>query len=166
LLKFLWVYGDYGYVFPDRETAVAVAPAIPGFVAGHLVNGVSRHYWTATGGVELTYPNAHRVVPFLRLGGGEVHQNYNFFNSGTGVTISPQTQRSNFGNIAAGTVGGGVRLYLGDWQGLKVEVDEFFLGSGIDQVGPASFGSTGAAALSRKSGGRVTIGYFRQFGRR
>ena len=67
LHRFLWVYGDYGYLFLDKNSVTAQVPFLPSQTAT-VDTSATRKYWTAAGGVELSAPTVHRIVPFLRAG--------------------------------------------------------------------------------------------------
>ena len=170
LTRFLWIYGDYGYLFPDRQTASAglPVPTVP-TVSVTTSTEATRHYWTGTGGVELSFPTVHRIVPLVRLGGGYVHHSYNYRSDTPNYRSTPQFitfQISNAENIPVVTFGGGVRWYWGERHGLRILVDGFRLSHGVDDVAVAEGRSgTGYLFVTRRSGGQVTVGYFLHFGR-
>ena len=175
LNRFVWLYGDYSYVLTDRQSAAAQLGAISGR------DTANRHYWMAMGGVEFSFPNIHGVVPLVRIGGGEVHDSYNNYSVAPG-TPQPIVNRFDARSIPSGTIGGGIRWYLGERQGVRIMANSFFLGHSIPYLAPTSavssqvpmgisFGtvavvSDGAVGVTRRSGGDVTIGYFFQFGGR
>ncbi len=161
--KVLWLYGDYGYMFHDSNQAT-VSPG--GFTD---TNSATRHYWTATGGVELSFPTIHRIVPFLRVGAGYVRESYSSVTNPDFLGFYPPVV-SDTRPIPSGTVGGGWRWYWNERQGLRFMVDGFFLGRSIqDAALPACGASCGIVDtipyVTRRGGGRITIGYFRHFGR-
>lgn len=158
LNRFLWMYGDYNYMLPDRKSASSTL----GESSDNTT--VNRHYWSATGGIEVSFPQVHRIVPLLRIGAGEVYHSYNFYDVGVNVT-PPVFQRSNAQGIKAGTFAGGVRWYWRERQGVRIMVDGFYLGHGVEEAAPPAFGGGGAAFVTRRSGGAVTVGYFFQIGR-
>ena len=158
LSRFIWVYGDYSYVFPDRQSASASLGTVT------WQNTVNRHYWAATGGMELSFPTIHGLVPLLRFGGGDIYQSYNNYEVGTNTT-SPARNVTDAGGIKAGTIGGGVRWYLGERQGIRVMATGYYLGHSIEDIVASSRTVGGAGLSTRRSGGSITVGYFRQFGR-
>ncbi len=162
LNRFIWLYGDYSHTLPERESASVTLNN------SSVTTTTSRHYWTSTGGVEISFPTVHRVVPFLRLGAGKVYNDYNFYE--VGVNTNPAIiHRFSAPNqeIWSGTFGGGMRWFPKhqERQGFRIMIDAFYLGHGIEQAGAPSTGG-GAAFISRRSGGEVTFGYFHWFGRR
>jgi hypothetical protein len=166
LTRSLWVYGDYGYMFADRqETSVTLSVPVPGLTPLKFTdtNTTSRQYWTAAGGVELSFPTIHRIVPFFRAGAGYVHQSYNSFTDPNFLALYP-SERLSHQAIPSGTLGGGVRWYWGERQGLRFLVDGFFLGHGVEELAQPGSGA-GIPYVSRRSGGRITVGYFHHFGR-
>lgn len=157
LNKYFWIYGDYTYIFPDHQSATA------GY--GNL-NGndtVNRHYWSANGGIEVSFPNVHGLVPLLRVGGGEFHNSYNNFDVGPNTRV-PIIDTSEARGIKDVTVGGGVRWYLRERQGIRIMANAYYLTHGIFDLVPSSVSNGGVSNVSRRSGGTVTIGYFFQFG--
>lgn len=158
LSRFFWLYGDYNYVFPDRQSATASLGTITGN------DTVNRHYWTATGGIELSFPTVHGLVPLLRLGGGEVHQSYNSYDVAPN-TSAPIIRLTEARTMPAAVLGGGVRWYLGERQGIRVMANGYYLGHSVYDLEPSSLTVGGAALITRRSGGSITVGYFRQFGR-
>lgn len=72
--RFLWIYGDYAYAFPDHNTSSVVSGGFAGS------NSSNRQYWVASGGAELSFPTIHTIVPLLRFGVGTLHQSYDFRN--------------------------------------------------------------------------------------
>ncbi len=162
LNRFIWLYGDYSYTLPERES-----------VSVTLNNSTdttttTRHYWTSTGGVEISFPTVHRIVPLLKFGGGQVYNDYNF--NDVGVNVTPafihHFSAPNQG-VWAGTFGGGMRWFPKhqERQGFRVMIEAIYLGHGIEQAG-APISGGGASFISRRSGGEVTVGYFHWFGRR
>jgi hypothetical protein len=170
--KFLWLYGDYGYMFPNSQQASATIP-LTATVNTTDVHYTTRHYWTATGGVELSFPTVHRVVPFLRLGGGYVHHSYNVYWPGIDVRLGntryydPGLQIVKGENIPAVTFGGGIRWYWSERQGLRFLVEDFRLGHGVTDLARSAIANTslGYGYVTRRSGGGITVGYFVHFGR-
>ena len=179
--RFMWLYGDYGYIFPDRNQVSATVPVfllvgsqVLSLGLGTTVSTASRQYWTGTGGLEVSLPKIHRIVPFARFGAGYVHQSYNFNSSGENIAVStgvpgapttivvPATTITRFENIPSVTFGGGVRWYTGERHGVRIMVDGFRLGHSVDDVVAAIGG--GYTFVARRSGGRITVGYFIHFG--
>jgi hypothetical protein len=155
--RYFWVYGSYGYIFPDRKVAAA---SVNDSISG--TNTVNRHYWLATGGLEVSFPTVHGIVPLLRVGAGTIHHNYNSYDVSRGTTV-PIISISDSSNIPTGTVGGGIRWYFGERHGIRIMGNGYFLGRGITHIVPSS-ALDGVSRVARKSGGTVTIGYFFQFG--
>jgi hypothetical protein len=115
------------------------------------------------GGIEISFPNVHGVVPLLRVGGGEAHNSYNNYDSAPNTTV-PIIDKFDARNIPAATVGGGVRWYLGERQGIRVMANGFLLSRGVYDLVPSSISRGGVSNVTRRSGGDITVGYFFQFG--
>ena len=169
LTRFLWLYGDYAYLFPDREHATASIP-LTNTVSLTETASATRHYWAGTGGAELSFPTVHRVVPLVRFGGGYVHQRHNInwppYNTRVGniAFVDPGLQILEAESIPAVTFGGGVRWYWSERHGLRVLVTGFRLSHGVTDMG-ASSAVGGYGFVTRRSGGELTVGYFVHFGR-
>jgi hypothetical protein len=156
IMRFLWVYGDFGYMFEDdQRTSVSFSGLTD-------TNTTSRQYWTATGGVELSFPTIHRVVPFVKAGAGVVHHEYESVTSPNYLALYPSV-RSASEEIPSGTAGGGIKWFWNERQGLRFEADGFFLGHGVEQAAYPGSG-VGIPYVTRSSGGRIIVGYFRHFG--
>ena len=159
LTRFLALYGDYAYNFlADRQTASVTAYGL------QFTETAVRRYWMAGGGVELSLPAIHRISPFLTIGAGIVHDSYAFTDR---EYLAANPSINAFGTIyktakdlLAPTVGGGIRWFFTERSGLRIAVDGFYVNDGLPQEVPAAaFGGT-TTLLSRRNGGRVTLGYF------
>jgi hypothetical protein len=150
------IYGEYGYVFPDHNSASVI------FGQSSDATTVDRHYWLANAGIEFNFPTVHGVIPVVRLGGGMVHESYNYYD--VGVNVSPAViHYADARGIPDGSAGAGIKWYLRERQGLKFMVDGFYLGHSVQDFQPSPF--FGTAFVTRRSGGSVTVGYFLQLGR-
>lgn len=163
IAKYLWLYGDYSYLFVDRTKGSVTLGGSSG------VNTTDRHYSVAQGGVQLAFPTIQRASPYLEFGMGVLHQNYTTSTSYTNVIGSnpnPFFTQSDRDNIVIGPhAGGGVRIYRGERDGFYVGVDGNYLFSGVRQVVPAD-GIGSFPTISRRGWGRAYVGYFFRFRRR
>jgi hypothetical protein len=163
LNRYIWLYGDYSWVFPDSHSVSG------SFGTATDTGTADRNYWSTTGGVELSFPTITGIVPLLRVGGGEVHERFNFNDTGSSSSNSYSaltTELSQARSIPAGTAGGGIRWYIRERQGIIVMADAYYLGHGVYDVLPSTLTPGGGAAVTeRRSGGRLTVGYFIHFGR-
>jgi hypothetical protein len=155
LHKMLWLYGDYSYMFPDR-TAAAIS-----FLGVNGVNTVNRHYWMADGGIQLTFPTVQRVMPYISLGAGRLHQNYSSVRTYSGIST---TSANNEFNSFTPHVGAGVRIFVTERSGFNLSADGYYSSKLLEAQVPG-IGDT-YPTVTRKGFGRVSAGYFVRFGRR
>ena len=165
LHRALWIYGDYSYVFKDKTASSVVLNA------SSAAETVNRHYWTSGAGIQLSFPTAQRVLPYLELGGIYLHQSYNRTSRYTNVSTTPFLVRDSSEGIWGAHLGGGVRVFTGEAQGFRFGVDGFYLAKGIEQRVPGITAldvnpSPTFPVITRRGWGRITVGYFWQFGRR
>ncbi len=158
LYKVLWVYGDYSYVFPDRTAASTVFGSSTG------VNTVNRHYWMMDGGFQLTFPTVQRVMPYISVGAGKLHQNYSSTRRYTNVTGVPLTYNRQVFNSFTPHLGAGVRVFLTERSGFRFSVDGYYSNRPLEAL-VQGVGDT-YPTVARKGFGRVAGGYFVRFGRR
>jgi hypothetical protein len=156
--KFFWAYGDYSYMFTDRSTANAALLNSTG------TETVNRHYWLASGGIQMTFPTIQRVSPYLEFGGAVLHQSYSRTSQYTNIIGTPFSQQTIANNIAAPHLGGGVRVFVRERQGFRFAVDGYYLTTGVEQRVPGVQGTF--PFITRRGWGRITAGYFVHFGRR
>ena len=158
LNRWIGLYGEYGRILPDsNRTSVTFGQNKSD------VTTADRHYWVATGGAEFRFPTVHGVVPILRIGAGNLHDSYNYYDVGVNVT-PPIIHFSDARGIIAITTGGGIKWYLRERQGLRFMANGMYLGHSVIDIQRSSLlGST--AFIARRSGGSVTGGYFIQLGR-
>jgi hypothetical protein len=163
LTKFLWVYGDYSYLFPDRTNAAVSLFSSSG------VNTTNRHYWVSEGGLQFAFPTIQRASPFVEVGMGVMHQNYTSRTAYTnlaGANPNPVFVQNDRGNITIGPhFGAGVRIFRGERDGFAFGVDGNYLFTGLPQIVPAA-GAGSFPTISRRSWGRVYVGYFFRLGRK
>jgi hypothetical protein len=166
LAKILWAYGDYSYVVPDRTSANVALFNSTG------VTTTNRHYWDANGGFQLMFPTVQRVVPYLEVGLGILHQNYDTSSAYTNIVISSNPTRTGntsrthpvVNSILTPHVGGGVRIFVKERSGFKFSVDGYYGGTGIEEQVPGA-ASSSFPTITRRGWGRLTAGYFFRFGR-
>jgi hypothetical protein len=156
--KFFALYGDYSYIFTDRSVASAA------LLNSTATTDVRRHYWLATGGVQLTFPTVQRASPYVEFGGGVLHQSFVRTSQFTNVIGPTFSQQRLSNDIAAPHIGGGVRIFLTERQGLRFAVDGYYLGRGLEQEVPGAVQGT-FPTITRRGWGRITGGYFIRFGR-
>lgn len=162
LYKGLSVYGDYSYVFKQTSGA-----SVNFFGTGDTATAV-RQYSLAVGGLQMAIPSVQRFSPYVEIGGGELHNSYNLYETITNLNGNNYTFDTNskaHPNLPVIHYGGGVRYFVGERWGLKFAVNGYKTFRGIDQAVPTS-GTFGSATVSRRGFGDVTLGLFWRLGRR
>jgi hypothetical protein len=161
-------------MFPDHKEATAQIPVVGLTGTGTLFHvpttgTTNRKWWTATGGLEVSAPSIHRVVPFVRIGGGYVHHSYDYtrpeFRFPIG-TIFPgyDFNRTDVGYIPTVNFGAGLRWYHSERRGVRILVDGFRLSRSVEDIAvPESRSNVGYLFVNSRGGGRITIGYFIHF---
>jgi hypothetical protein len=108
--KALGLHFDYSYI--DAGKASASVGSNSAQVQGYAMNFHS--------GLQLQYP-AHRIRPFVNLGGGVFHQS---LSSSLNLEGSPTNVKA-ASNLASLDYGGGVRIFLTRHWGLKPSLDGY-----------------------------------------
>jgi len=158
LRRWLWISADYSYIFPNRNSAEVVFSDTG---SSNKVT-VDRHYSLASGKIQLTYPTVTRVVPYIELGVGSMHESYTSTRTlvNTGTSSPPPEAVSR--DLVAPQFGGGVRIYVKEHSGFRFAAEGYILNRGIKQQVPGPQDTF--PFILRRGWGRITGGYFFQFG--